>query len=253
MVVLRALLGFVRLFLFACTAISIYSALLLVNLFYKDDDLKVERGLKYRRSIIRVIHKILGTKVTVYGKESLQSGLIVFNHRSYFDPILILKNKLAFPVGKKEVESWPLIGNVAKTTGVIFVNREHKESRKKTLKKMKVILEKGYSILIAPEGTTHIEPTTIDFRPGAFVLAAQLGIPVIPIAIDYKLLSDAWIGNDTFLPHFIRCFGKWNTEIKMSFLKPIPISDNVDELITLSKKCIDDEMLRFRKDWNNEL
>ena len=253
MIILRALLGIVRLFMFACTALSIYSALLLVNLFYKDDALKVERGLIYRRSIIRIIHKILGTKITVYGKESLLSGLIVFDHRSYFDPLVILKNKLVFPIAKKEVESWPLIGSVAKTTGVIFVNREHKESRKETLKKMKVILEKGYSILIAPEGTTHIEPTTIDFRPGAFVLAAQLGIPVIPIAIDYKLLSDAWVGNDTFLPHFIRCFGKWNTEIKVSYLEPIPISDNAEELITLSKKCIDNEMLRFRKDWNSEL
>jgi 1-acyl-sn-glycerol-3-phosphate acyltransferase len=151
------------------------------------------------------------------------------------------------------VESWPLIGSVAKTTGVIFVNRENKESRKETLKKMKDVLEKGYSVLIAPEGTTHIEPTTIDFRPGAFVLATQLDVPIIPIAIDYKLLSDAWVGDDTFLPHFIRCFGKWKTEIKVSYLEPIPISDKVEELITLSKKCIDDEMLRFRKDWNSVL
>jgi len=249
MIILHTFLGLIRLFLFACIAIFIYSALIVVNFFYKDKTKNIKRGIIYRRSIIRYIHKILGTKITVYGKESLQPGLIVFNHRSYFDPIVILKNILAYPVGKKEVESWPLIGSVAKTTGVIFVNRENKESRKETLKKMKDVLEKGYSVLIAPEGTTHIEPTTIDFRPGAFVLAAQLDVPIIPIAIDYKLLSDAWVGDDTFLPHFIRCFGKWRTEIKVSFLDFIPASDNVEELIFLSKKCIDAEMLRFRKDW----
>ncbi len=249
MIILHAFLGLIRLFLFACIAISIYSALIVVNFFHKDKTKNIKRGIIYRRSIIRYIHKILGTRITVYGKEPLQSGLIVFNHRSYFDPIVILKNILAYPVGKKEVESWPLIGSVAKTTGVIFVNRENKESRKETLKKMKDVLEKGYSVLIAPEGTTHIEPTTIDFRPGAFVLAAQLDVPIIPIAIDYKLLSDAWVGDDTFLPHFIRCFGKWHTEIKVSFLDFIPASDNVEELIFLSKKCIDAEMLRFRKDW----
>lgn len=102
--------------------------------------------------------------------------------------------------------------------------------------------------MLAPEGTTHIEPTTIDFKPGAFVVAAQLGVPILPIAMDYKLLSDAWIGNDTFVPHFFRCFGKWRTEIKISYLDPI-YSDDVDTLIAQSKKVIDAEMIRFRKEW----
>lgn len=252
MIVLQTLLGLTRLLLFAIIALSIYSVLLFINLFYKDKAKNVERGILYRRTIIRLLHKMLGIKLIVYGKETTQSGLIVFDHRSYFDPVVILKNMLAYPVGKKEVQSWPIIGGVATTTGVIFVKRELRESRKETLIKMKAVLEKGYSILIAPEGTTHIEPTTIEFRPGAFVLAAKLGVPVIPIALDYKLLTDAWIGDDTFLPHFIKCFGKWRTEIKVSYLDPLPVSDNVEELITISKKVIDAEMLRFRREWDEE-
>jgi 1-acyl-sn-glycerol-3-phosphate acyltransferase len=251
MVVLRTALALIRLILFLVVALAIYGAMLFTNLFYKNKDKKLSRGIKYRRTIIRIIIILLGTKITQYGKKFNQSGLIVFNHRSYYDPIVILKNILAYPVGKKEVESWPLIGDVCKTTGVIFVQRESRESRKDTLKKMNAVLKNGYSILLAPEGTTHIEPTTIAFKPGGFIVAAQLGIPVLPIAIDYKDLNDAWIGDETFVPHFIRCFGKWHTEIKISYLEPI-LSDDVDYLISQSKKVIDAEMIRFRREWEAE-
>ena len=249
MTVIGGLLAIGRLFLFIWVAVFFFCLLLVISIFYKSKEKKLERGILLRRFAIRILHPILGSKITVYGKEPIASGLIVSNHRSYFDAMVILKNILASPVGKKEVESWPLIGSVTKTTGVIFVNREEKSSRTQTLKEVRVVLENGFSIFIAPEGTTHINPTTIDFRPGTFVLAADMGVPVMPVAIDYKNLDDAWIGNDTFIPHFLKCFSKWRTEIKVSYLNPI-VSDNVDELISLSKSQIDQELLRFRKDWN---
>jgi len=251
MIVFKILLGFIRLLLFAIVTSTVLGFLLLTNVFYKSESKKIERGIIYRRGIIRTLHYILGSKITVYGKEPKISGLVISNHRTYFDSLVILKNLLAYPIAKKEVASWPLVGAVCKTTGVIFVDRENKDNRVKTRNKVRLVLENGFSILNTPEGTTHIEPTTIDFKPGAFVLAAELGVPVIPIAIDYKNLNDAWIGDDTFLPHFLRCFGKWRTEIKVSYLEPV-FSDNVDELISLSKQKIDKELLRFRKEWNSK-
>lgn len=249
MSVFGPLLAIARLLIFVLIASTFFCLLLVISLFYKSKEKKLERGILLRRFAIRILHPILGSKITVYGKEPISSGLVVSNHRSYFDAMVILKNILASPVGKKEVESWPLIGSVTKTTGVIFVNREEKSSRTQTLKEVRVVLENGFSIFIAPEGTTHINPTTIDFRPGTFVLAAELGVPVMPVAIDYKNMDDAWIGDDTFLPHFLKCFSKWRTEIKVSYLDPI-VSDNAEELISLSKNQIDQELLRFRKDWN---
>lgn len=249
MIIIRTLLAVIRLILFALVTVTIFSFLLFTNLFYKKQSKKVERGIIYRRKIIRLLHYIVGSKIIVYGKEPEISGLIISNHRTYFDSIVILKNILAFPIAKKEVASWPLVGNVCKTSGVIFVHRENKESRTNTRIRVNQVLESGFSILNTPEGTTHIEPTTIDFKPGAFALAAQLGVPVVPIAVDYKNLGDAWIGDDTFIPHFIRCFGKWRTEIKVSYLEPIHSKDT-EVLIATSKKQIDDELIRFRKEWN---
>ena len=249
MIILRTLLAIIRLVLFVLVTSIIFGLLLFTNIFYTSKSKKIERGIIYRRLNVRILHYILGSKITVYGEEPKVSGLIISNHRSYFDGLIILKNILAFPIAKKEVESWPLVGNVGKATGVIFVNRENKESRIQTRLQVSKVLEDGFSILNTPEGTTHIEPTTIKFKPGAFVLAAELGVPVIPIAVDYKNLNDAWIGDDTFIPHFLRCFGKWRTETKVSYLEPIQ-SNNVDELISISKKNIDEELIRFRKEWN---
>ncbi|PKP11145.1 MAG: hypothetical protein CVU08_12945 [Bacteroidetes bacterium HGW-Bacteroidetes-3] len=249
MAIIGALLAIGRLLLFIIIASIFFCLLLFISLFYQNKEEKLERGILLRRFVIRILHPILGSKITVYGKEPVESGLIVSNHRSYFDPMVILKNMLASPIGKKEVASWPLIGSVCKTTGVIFVNRENKEARTQTLVEVRSVLENGFSIFNTPEGTTHINPTTINFKPGAFILAAQLGVPVMPVAIDYKNMDDAWIGDATFVPHFLKCFSKWRTEIKVSYLNPI-VSDNVEELISLSKNQIDQELIRFRKDWN---
>ncbi|MFA5300346.1 MAG: lysophospholipid acyltransferase family protein [Lutibacter sp.] len=239
-----------RLFLFIFIVLIFFCLLLVISLFYQSKEKKLERGILLRRFTIRILHFILGSKITVYGKEPVISGLIVSNHRSYFDAVVVLKDILASPIGKKEVASWPLIGNVAKATGVIFVNRENRNSRAETLKEVSDVLKNGFSIFNTPEGTTHINPTTINFKPGTFHIAAHLGVPVIPIAIDYKNLDDAWIGDDTFIPHFLKCFSKWKTEIKISYLNPI-VSDNAEELISLSKSQIDQELIRFRKDWNS--
>ena len=97
-----------------------------------------------------------------------------------------------YSTAKKEVKNWPLIGNVGKTTGVIFVKRDCEKSKEDTRNQIHTVLKNGFSILNTPEGTTHIEPTTIKFKPGAFILAAQLGAPVIPVAIDYKDLNPTY-------------------------------------------------------------
>jgi 1-acyl-sn-glycerol-3-phosphate acyltransferase len=93
-----------------------------------------------------------------------------------------------------------------------FVDRKDPESRQDTSKKIKAALIKGYSVINFPEGTTHILPTTIEFNFGSFAMATKIKAAVIPIAIDYKVKTDAFVDDDTFIPHFIKCFGKRHTE-----------------------------------------
>lgn len=210
-----------------------------------------KRALHLRDFLIRVSNYILGIRTIIYGEKPTIQGLIVANHRSYFDPIVIVNQIHAFPVGKKEVASWPMIGYICKISGVLFVDRKCQKSRQETAENIREVLAKGYSIINFPEGTTDVLPTTVDFNYGSFVMATKIKSAVIPIAIDYKEKTDAFVGDDTFIPHFLKCFGKWTTEIKMTFFPPI-YSEDATYLLNTSKKMIDDELIRYRKDWDNE-
>jgi 1-acyl-sn-glycerol-3-phosphate acyltransferase len=249
-IMLSSFLGLTRLVLFF-TIISFLSLLFYLSSLFWSEEKTARNALSFRDLIIKIINSLLGIRLQIYGKPPIEQGLIVANHRSYFDPIVMLIHRHTFPVGKKEVASWPLIGYLCKISGVIFVDRKNSESRQQTCDAIKVVLDKGQSVINFPEGTTHTLPTTIDFNYGSFAMATKLKSAVLPIAIDYKIKTDAFVDDDTFIPHFIKCFGKRTTEIKMTYLEPI-YSQDADYLLKSAKNSIDDELLRFRKDWDVE-
>ena len=219
--------------------------------FFCSKEMNSKRALQLRDFLIRGLNVILGIRTIIYGEKPNIQGLIVANHRSYFDPIVIVNQIHAFPVGKKEVSSWPMIGYICKISGVLFVDRKCTKSRQETAENIRDVLAKGYSIINFPEGTTDVLPTTVDFNYGSFVMATKIKSAVIPIAIDYKEKTDAFVGDDTFIPHFLKCFGKWTTEIKITFFPPI-YSEDATYLLNTSKKMIDEELIRYRKDWDSE-
>lgn len=247
---LSLLLGLTRLIVFT-VFVSFFSILFYLMSFFSSEENNSKRALQLRDFLIRVSNYILGIRTIIYGEKPTIQGLIVANHRSYFDPIVIINQIHAFPVGKKEVASWPMIGYICKISGVLFVDRKCQKSRQETAENIREVLAKGYSIINFPEGTTDIFPTTVDFNYGSFVMATKIKAAVIPIAIDYKEKTDAFVGDDTFIPHFLKCFGKWTTEIKITFFPPI-YSEDATYLLNTSKKMIDDELIRYRKDWDNK-
>ncbi|MDP3353204.1 MAG: lysophospholipid acyltransferase family protein [Flavobacteriaceae bacterium] len=243
------LIGITRFVLFLLTVFLFLIYLFFTNFLFSKEK-QVKRGLTTRKFVINnILNKILGVKITVKGSIPTDTCILMANHRTYYDAVAILKDILAFPIGKIEVQSWPLIGYIASLTGVLFVDRSNKESRSGTIHAMNQKLKEGYSIFNTPEGTTHDEPTTIYFHTGTFAVAARLNVPVVPIAIEYKLKEDAWIGDDTFIRHFIQCFGKWKTEIQITYFEPL-ISDDADYLLKTTKEKIDNELLRIREEWN---
>ncbi|SDZ85109.1 1-acyl-sn-glycerol-3-phosphate acyltransferases [Flavobacterium gillisiae] len=246
---LSYLLGLTRLILFILF-ISFFSILFyFLSLFWSEKTSK-RNALFLRDFIIKTTNFILGIRTTVYGKLPTIQGLIVANHRSYFDPIVIVGHIHAYPVGKKEVESWPLIGYICKISGVIFVERECQDSRQKTCENIKEVINNGNSVINFPEGTTHVLPTTVDFNYGSFKTATQIKAAILAVAIDYKVKSDAFVNDDTFIPHFLKCFGKLTTEIKITYFPPL-YSEDPEYLLKTSKEMIDKELIRYREDWDN--
>jgi 1-acyl-sn-glycerol-3-phosphate acyltransferase len=244
-------LGLFRLIIFIIY-VSFFSLVFYLLSFFWNKNTTKKNALFLRDLILKITNRILGIRTIVYGELPKVQGLIIANHRSYFDPILIVSHLNAFPVGKKEVASWPLIGYLCKISGVVFVNRECHESRQKTSENIKEIIMNGNSVINFPEGTTHLFPTTVNFNYGSFKTATQINAAIIPVAIDYKIISDAFVNDDTFIPHFLKCFGKPTTEIKITYFPPL-YSNDAAYLLNTSKEIIDGELIRFRDEWDNPI
>ena len=163
-------------------------------------------GKRFRTKWLSHVPYRLGLRMEMEGNPHPGPCLYVGNHITYIDPIVVLMHVDAKVVAKAEITSWPLVGFGASMVGTIFVKREQKSSREEAARSIREALESQDSILVFPEGTTTAGPGTLPFRPRSFDAAFLAGVPVQPIAISYDSPVVAYIGDDTFIPHFFRLF-----------------------------------------------
>jgi putative phosphoserine phosphatase/1-acylglycerol-3-phosphate O-acyltransferase len=86
-------------------------------------------------------------------------------------------------VAKKEAASQPLVGPVLKFAGTVFIDRAKVRDPRAALEPAIAALEEGKSVVIAPEGTRSKDGKLGDFKRGAFHLAMQAGVPIVPLVI----------------------------------------------------------------------
>jgi len=221
---MRFILGFIRFIGFALVSVLMITYFLLTGIVL---GYSTERGFRLRARFICIMLVVLNVRVRYFGNLPGKdfTGFIVANHRSYFDPMAILRDIDAVTVAKSQVSGWPIVGFGAKLVGVIWVNRADKDSRRATRDKMVEQIKAGYNVMIFPEGTSHTAEQMLEVRNATFVIAAENNIPILPVAIEYHLKSDAWVGDDTFIRHFFECFGKWETQVGVCIGEPVVIQD----------------------------
>lgn len=237
--------GIIRLILFLFVLSYYVIRLMIYNLF---KGTSLDRGLAHRQQCCRSMIKVLGIDLTIKGNIHTGNYLFISNHRCYLDPVAQLTKIIALPVAKAEVRKLPIMGYGASITGVHFVQRESDKSRKETRSSIADTIENGRSILIYPEGTTIATPTTGSFKPGTFHMAARDKVKIIPIAIEYGHVGDAWVGKDNMPIHFFKNFGKRNKKIGVHYGDPIWMEDG-EKLKEAVQGWIDNSLLDFRKDW----
>ncbi len=175
--------------------------------------------------------------------DQVTPAIYISNHRCFSDPILALRFFHFLPIGKSEIAQYPLIGIAAKETGILFVNRQRRDSRHEVKLAMSENLKNGYNIFLCPEGTTNVGQLTKEFKKGAFEVAVENAVPMIPLAMVYHEPSqDFWIPGDSLIQHFIRQFGKWETRVDIYFpTEPFTDSDPI-RLMNATKEWIDDKL-----------
>lgn len=242
---MKKLRAFLRLLYFAFYTSVRIAQIIVGSLLFGTE---IRRSMRIRQSWARHLLPAIGVRLQTSGTPPDFPCILMSNHRSYLDPALLVHDVFAYPVSKAEVASWPIIGYGAKVTGVLFLQRESSESRKRTLSGIAEKLREGYPVILFPEGTTHSEPTTSPFKLGGFKLAATEGVPIVPVTIEYKSTADHWIGDDTFLPHFLRRFGEPEMQVQVRYGEAI-WGDDPQTLLEEAKSWIDAELLDIRKSW----
>lgn len=153
---------------------------------------------------VRELCAIHAIDVDVVGVFPERPCVLVSNHVSYLDPLVILAQVPAAPISKAEVADWPVIGPAARALGVNFVDRASIPRRASTLRRAIATLQAGVSVLNFPEGTTTRGVRLLPFHRGIFGAAILANVPVVPIALSYDDRDLAWTDNATFLPHYWR-------------------------------------------------
>jgi 1-acyl-sn-glycerol-3-phosphate acyltransferase len=200
---------------------------------------------------IASVHNLMGIRVFQEGELPEEPSILMGNHRSYVDAVLIpAKRPVAF-VARIESKSWPIIGWSANTLHTIWVQRKSKESRKETRNQVKQRLIEGFGIVIFPEGTTHKGPELLEYRPSMFYISAEGGFPITPIAIEYRDPNIAWVDKQMFIPHAWKHFGKKHMDIRVSIGKTIKGTDG-QELLDKAHQWTQSEVYRLRALWDSE-
>ena len=221
---MKNLRGLYRLLLFASSASLLIGRIVLLSLVSGTD---IRRFMGMRQRWLRWLLPRLGVRLHTRGVPPDFPCIIMGNHRSYLDPVAMSALVLAYPVSKAEVSNWPIVGYGSRVSGVLYLKRESIGSRKRTLSGIGEKMREGYPVILFPEGTSHSEPTSIDFKPGGFMLAAAEGFPVVPVAVEYRSPKDYWVGDDTFLPHFVRRFGEREMHVYLHFGPKIESTDGM--------------------------
>lgn len=127
-----------------------------------------------------------GIDLRVEGEEHLweqRPAVFIFNHQSGLELILLLKmlRRDFTGIAKEELRRNPVFGPLFRAAGVVFVDRSDTTKAIQALAPAVEALKQGRSLIIAPEGTRSKTPTVGPFKKGAFRLAMQAGVPIVPI------------------------------------------------------------------------
>ncbi|WP_051321691.1 lysophospholipid acyltransferase family protein [Chrysiogenes arsenatis] len=164
---------------------------------------------------------------------TLRGELIVANHLSYIDIIVIASQVPTLFVTSREVERSPFIGWMAKCGGSVFVDRRRNTKLHEEQSQLAALLSQGYNICLFPEATSSDGSTVLPFKGALIQVALQAGIAVLPVVLAYTVINEAsadretldsvcYYGDMTFGAHLQRFLRLQSVECTQHILEHAP-------------------------------
>lgn len=142
-----------------------------------------------------------GIHLKVLGQPVLAGpALLVSNHISWLDILVIHAARYCRFVSKSDVRAWPLVGQLATAAGTLYIERSRRKDALRVVRDMAQAMRDGDVVAVFPEGTTSDGQTLLPFHANLIQAAIAADAPVQPLALQFL---DAHSGQPTQAPCYI--------------------------------------------------
>jgi 1-acyl-sn-glycerol-3-phosphate acyltransferase len=185
----------------------------------------LERRALWLQGSARSILKCLGIYFQVEGQPPT-CGLVVANHLSYLDILIISAVMPCFFVAKMEISGWPYFGKAARSGGTIFVDRSSLASAMSVADQISERLQLPVPVLLFPEGTSTDGAQLLRFHSRLIDPATAAGAPITAAAIRYLIEGGieerelCWYGDEAFITHMWKVLGVAGFSARLRFFEP---------------------------------
>jgi lyso-ornithine lipid O-acyltransferase len=150
-------------------------------------------------------------------------GLLICNHLSYVDILVLASLAPAAFVAKREVKSWPVMGLLAQLGGTVFIDRQRRTDVGAVNQEIQNALDDGALVIVFPEGTSSDGKTILPFKSSLLEPATQQRHPLAVGCLEYSLPDgDAhaevcYWGDAVFLPHLLNLLSRDRVRASVRF------------------------------------
>jgi lyso-ornithine lipid O-acyltransferase len=168
--------------------------------------------------------RVLDVKIATQGSIPLK-GLLVCNHLSYLDILVISTITPAVFISKSEVKRWPVFGWFAQLSGTLFVKRTRRADVARLNQEVAYVLEAGGLVVLFPEGTSSDGRNVLPFKSSLLEPVTRLNHPVTVGCINYSLPDGnvhedvCYWGEMTLAPHLFNLLSKDGVKAHVSFTR----------------------------------
>jgi 1-acyl-sn-glycerol-3-phosphate acyltransferase len=165
-------------------------------------------------------------------RTALEEGagaLLVANHVSWLDPLIMAAMLPSRLLAKREIGEWPLIRTLVAGSGALFIDRERLSRLPSAVATVAGALRAGDTVVAFPEGTTWCGREMGRFRPAVFQAAIDAGAAVYPATLRYcegesTSARGCYVGDDSLIASLLRVVATRGLTVEVSFFAPIRLT-----------------------------
>jgi len=184
-----------------------------------------EARARWLQQVCRRALRVFGVQLRVSGPIP-SNGMLVCNHLSYLDILVLGATAPCVFVSKCEVRRWPVFGWFASLAGTLFLRRDRRSDVESVAREMRRVLDTGALVVLFPEGTTSDGREVLPFKSALLQSATEQPHALSAAFIEYSL-HDGSVADEvcywrdmTLLPHLLNLIGKRGLEARLSFAEP---------------------------------